>query len=350
MQYRRSRCHTYSGFWLGSEKMSSCDKSWTGKIEPNKRPKLTFEEQIKYLRDKKGIKFELVTEEEAIEFLKNNNYLFKIKAYGKNYSKYRNDYPDKSKIGKYCDLDFAYLIELSTIDMYLREKILKLSLNIEHYLKVQLLKDVTNNTEEDGYKTVENFLSGVRPDLEEIIIAKSSNSYCKELIYHRNKFSIWDMVEVLSFGDFIELYTYYYSFYPCSTKNMSNNLKSVQWLRNAAAHNNCIINHLGQEYCVDKINKSVLSSISKIPGLSQKTCLKKMSNRPVHDFIVTLYVFNKVVSSNGVKYHTMKEIKELFDDRLIKNKDYFKNNLLIKTNYDFVKKIIDYFFDLCNNI
>lgn len=336
---------------IGSEKMSSYKKVWLGKIErPYKKPKLSYEEQIAYLKEVKGIKFEIISEEKAIDFLKRNTYLFKVKSYAKNYSIYNETYHDKDKVGKYCDLDFAYLVELSTIDMYLREKIVKLALHIEHYLKVQLLRDVTENPNEDGYKTVKDFFEQIRPDLKRAIIEKSRNSYCQELISHRQEFSVWDIVEVLSFGDFIDLYSYYYSLNPCSTKNMSNNLKPVQWLRNAAAHNNCIINHLGQEYSVEKTNKTVLSSISKIPGLSAKMCSKKMSNRPVHDFVVTLYVFNKVVSSEGVKYHTMKELKELFDVRFVKNKHYFQNNLLITSNYIFVKKIIDYFFDLCNNM
>ena len=331
--------------------MCAFDRTWYAKIDNgHKKPKLNYEEQIEYLKEVKGIRFEIVSEEKAIDFLKNNTYLFKVKSYAKNYSIYNDTYPDKSKVGKYCDLDFAYLIELSTIDMYLREKIVKLALNIEHYLKVQLIKDVTENVNEDGYKTVSDFLLQIRPDLEQAIIDKSCNSYCQELISHRQEFSIWDIVEVLSFGDFIDLYSYYYALNPCSTKNMSNNLKPVQWLRNAAAHNNCIINHLGQEYSVDKINKTVLSSISKIPDLSAKMCSKKMSNRPIHDLVVTIYVFNKVVSSEGVKYHTMKELKELFDNRFIKNEHYFQNNLLITSNYIFVKKIVDYFFDLCNNM
>ncbi|MCM1508772.1 MAG: hypothetical protein NC177_16815 [Ruminococcus flavefaciens] len=130
---------------------------------------------------------------------------------------------------------------------------------------------------------------------------------------------------------------------------MKNHLKSVQWLRNAAAHNNCIINHLSGDHQVNTVNREVCNFISKIHGISTKTREKKMSNRPIHDFIVMLYVFNNVVSSEDIKYYTMKELKELFEGRFTRNKDYFKNNLLIMSNYEFVKKIIDFFFDLSYN-
>lgn len=56
-------------------------------------------------------------------------------------------------------MDFAYLQELSTLDMYLREIVLNFTLDIEHFLKVHLLKNISDNKDEDGYAIVEEFLS-----------------------------------------------------------------------------------------------------------------------------------------------------------------------------------------------
>ena len=47
--------------------------------------------------------------------------------------------------GLYISLDFAYLKELSTLDMYLREIILKMTIDIEHFLKVKMLNDLQKN-------------------------------------------------------------------------------------------------------------------------------------------------------------------------------------------------------------
>ena len=55
-------------------------------------------------------------------------------------------------------LDFAYLKELALMDTLLRDIILELSLIIEHILKFKLLKHLTNNNIENGYKIVEEFL------------------------------------------------------------------------------------------------------------------------------------------------------------------------------------------------
>ena len=108
-----------------------------------KREKLPIPGQIEHMK-KKGIKFEKMSEADASRFLQNNNYYFKLKAYCKNYGKNVN--------GEYQDLDFAYLVDLSTIDMHLRKFIIKVSLDVEHFLKVKLLRDFLLDGSEDGLK------------------------------------------------------------------------------------------------------------------------------------------------------------------------------------------------------
>ena len=62
------------------------DKTWTALVEtesantnPQKsRPKLTLDGQIAHMRDVKGIKFNVVNEERAAQFLSTNNYYFSL--------------------------------------------------------------------------------------------------------------------------------------------------------------------------------------------------------------------------------------------------------------------------------
>ncbi len=75
--------------------------------EQTKELKLTVEEQLQDMVDK-NIQFELYSKEDAIKFLKYNNYYFKLKSYAKNY----NINPHTKK---YYNLDFAYLVELSKL-------------------------------------------------------------------------------------------------------------------------------------------------------------------------------------------------------------------------------------------
>ena len=127
-----------------------------------KKIKLTVEEQIKDMVEK-NVKFEICTVQDAKSFLKYNNYYVKIKSYARNY----NFDPIKKK---YFNLDFAYLVELSKLDMYTRKIILELSLDVEHYLKVRLMNDLSNNSKEDGYNIVDLFLkyhSNAKADIQQ---------------------------------------------------------------------------------------------------------------------------------------------------------------------------------------
>ena len=89
-------------------------------------------------------------EHSALQYLTYNTYYFKIKSFAKSF-----EYNESKK--QYIHLDFEYLVELSKLDMYLREYIIKLSLDTEHFLKVKLINDLTNNDKEDGYNIISQF-------------------------------------------------------------------------------------------------------------------------------------------------------------------------------------------------
>lgn len=71
--------------------------------EPHDRkPILTIEQQIEHLKQK-GVAFELCSEEEAADYLRDKCNFFKLASYRKLFSKYEGGPRD----GRYVDLDFA---------------------------------------------------------------------------------------------------------------------------------------------------------------------------------------------------------------------------------------------------
>lgn len=127
--------------------------------------KYTIDEQIEHMKCK-GILFNLISEDDAKKYLITNTYYFKIKSFAKSFIYNPNT-------DKYINVDFEYLIELSKLDMYLRQFIIQLSLDTEHFLKVELINDLTNNPNENGYDIVnELFLN--YPYIKKILYIKSS--------------------------------------------------------------------------------------------------------------------------------------------------------------------------------
>lgn len=310
-----------------------------------RKPKLSIIQQIDHMRDKKGIQFNIITESEALEFLTHSNYYFKLKAFAKNYQKYTNC--KSEKYDHYMKLEFAYLKELSTLDAILRKTILKMVLDVEHFLKVQLIADVSEQDKEDGYAIVDKYLTKIKPYLKEEVISKSKNSYCHELIEkYKDNFAIWNIIEVLSFGDFIDLYELYYSHYD-NKYNLKGKLLPIKWLRNAAAHNNCLINNLIPPFSKEiEPNLLVMNTISKIKHMPRKTRMSKMKNPPIHDIVVLLDVYCTIIKSEKTLLHGLQELSDFVHIRCLKHKEYFVDNEVITSNYEFFVKVVDFYYKM----
>ena len=294
-----------------------------------------------------GVKFNIVTEEDAREFLLDSTYYFKLKAFQKNYNKKQN--------GDYINLEFAYLKDFSTVDMWFRKLVLSLALGVEHSMKVKLNADISNNPAEDGYSIVNEFLNAKEYSyIVKSIYAKVHSNYAGELIkkycsytYNPNSQTpyyfecpFWVFTEILSFGDFINFYNFYYEKY-----NFYNSLKPilfpVRCLRNAAAHNNCILNSLKKsDHGGFKVNNAVNSYVSKIQTItpiSRKNC---MATPALHDFAALLMAYTMVVKSKSAQIQTLKELKK-FMERWERNPEFYKSNMEITKTYNFFQKLID---------
>lgn len=245
------------------------------------KSKYSIDEQLKNLEDK-NVQFNIMSKEEAREYLQNNTYYFKLKSYEKSF-----EY-NVSK-NQYINLEFAYLVELSKLDMYLRELIIRISLHTEHFLKVKLIDDLTKNEKEDGYHVVRELFSKY-PFVVDHINQKKYNSACADLIHkYENNWAAWNLIEVLSFGDFIKLYELYYLLYPEQVNEVASDLIwPLKFIRNASAHNNCLLNTLRKPYVYthlyDKkrrtiiVNKRLVSLLSSVPTIAKNNRKKKITN------------------------------------------------------------------------
>ncbi len=325
--------------------------------EPNimeRKQKLDVISQVEHMKNK-GIKFNIEDENFAIEYLCNNTYYFKLKAYGKLYDKYNTG----DNKGQYLNLEFAYLRDLATIDSLLRKKILSIAIDVEHYLKVKLLQDF-NKSEEDGYDIIEAFKALNPEHFENEIKNKSYSRACKDLVEkYKSDFAIWNFVEIISFKDFQELYKLFYSRNKdlfCS-KNNKDNFKGeyfylinpVRLLRNAAAHNNCLLIDLVKTPDLSFDAEFKVSAFLGKKGIKNPSINKQMSKPIINDFCVLLYLYSQIAPIKA-QQHTFKELKHLFDTRIVKHKEFYKNNSILSSAYDFIKKVIEIFYKSSENV
>lgn len=303
------------------------------------KQKLTIPEQIQHMKSK-GISFDIIHEKEAEDYITNDTYFFKIKAYAKNYEKYEAG----NKKGNYINLDFACLKELSILDTHFRKFILHVTLNIEHSMKVELNRHFSNNPNELGYVIVHDFMKQYgNIELSMISKAKNKSSYIADLLAkYKDELALWNFIEMLTFGEFLLFYKYYFSVYE-KEKPMLNFLFPVKCLRNAAAHNNCLLNNLKQSKDYDfSFKKDLNTKVSKIEGIGRVTRTKKMKIPVIHDFAAIMFVFNDVVKSCDIKESIFNEAKMLTEN-FEKKLPFFKDNDVLISGIRFIEKILDNF-------
>ena len=319
------------------------------------KPILTSEQLVQHMVNK-GIKFTIINQDSAKKHLSEHNNYFKLTSYRKNYTKYTAG----QNVGKYENLEFAYLRELARLDTLIRHLLLEMALDIEHFLKVLLLKAVEDNivNGEDGYKIIEDFLfdcgntstfdraansSKRTNNFYKKITQNKNNPYCSGLTNkYADEMPVWAYVELMSFGDLKDLIEFYSVKTGWALPVDIQSIDRVRQLRNACAHGNAIINDLNS--VPGTPNKSIAPPfISKFvinAGVSKTSRDRKLSNPRINQIVHLLYVYDIIVTSKNTRTIRLNALKSLINTRMLENKDFFTKNSLLKSTYEFFEKVV----------
>ena len=298
----------------------------------DKKEKLNLNQQIADLKEK-GVRFEIMSEAQARNFLEYNTYYFKLKSYLKAF--------DNGSI------DFAYLKELSTLDYHFRKMIISMALDIEHLLKVKLMRDIMYDDLEDGHRIVRVFFK-YHPNIKDDLRKNARNSAVAGITPDDpDQMSVWNLTELLQFREFMELFYTYYT----QKGNPGDQLRtielctqSVRYLRNAAAHNACLLSTLKDED-LSAVNDAVYNAVDDLGLYSQKTLDKKMYCRTMHDFVSMIYLFCMLTRDDALsnmQRFTLTEMSNKFNDRFTYHKDYFRCSSFLASNHKFITKLINH--------
>jgi len=237
------------------------------------KEKKTAIQLIEEVFKRNGIEFNLISETEAIAYLEDRNYYYKFACYRKNFL--------RDKKNKYIDLDFQYLISLSKLDKDLRYILLQMTLEIEHFLKVKILKDVSYNNSVDGYAIVQDYIFSYNtkynnnPISIESLIARGKNKnsanhgiYTK-VTANQKYIAVWQLLEIIQMKELQYFFEYYFTRYRQSGLNVvayKSLIISTRYIRNAAAHNSpllvnlssCPINAFTEQ---NKVNQKYINTL-----------------------------------------------------------------------------------------
>lgn len=312
---------------------------------------MNISEMITDLKQK-NVKFNLITEEAAKDYLKYNNNYYNITSFKHNFQKYPS--PAGKYEGLYQNLDFAYLKDLAIIDYRVRLILFKIIINIEHYLKLQILNTIDTMKLENGYTIVNMYLENdfnntkFPKKVHNNILKKIDNEYYRKIFskYDVNidkkieNIPIWEFLEIITFGELVNFYDFYTKQYNLLEENKDVYiLKSIVKLRNAVAHNACILCELNKKDINYFASYKVIQYL-KDCNIGKTTRDNKLSNSRIRQITYTLYMFNRIVTSDGVKENTSNELNELFFGRIVLHSEYYSNNELLKSVYKYFKNII----------
>lgn len=305
------------------------------------RPMMNISEMVPYLKQK-NIKFLIISEGDAKTYLKYNNNYYNVTAYKNNFQKYPS--PAGKYEGLYQDLDFAYLKDMAIIDHRIRLLLFKMIIDIEHYLKIKILNTIEEIEDENGYRIVNLYLEKDFNDekfpkrVHNSIFKKVGNEYYQKIFskYDVDKdkelenIPIWEFLEIITLGELVNFYDFYTKEYNLVDENKDVYiLRDIVKLRNAVAHNTCVLSELNKKDNAYPASYKIVQYL-KDCNIGKVTRNNKLSNSRIRQITYTLYMFNEIVTSDGIKENVNKEINKLFFDRIILHKEHYNNNELLK--------------------
>lgn len=315
-------------------------------MSPTIKSKITFDDMIQHFKNK-NVSFNSISEAEAKEILQERTYFFKLKSYKNNF--------DRDKHGNFKKLDFGMLMDFSIIDMHLRTFVLNVSLSIEHTLKTKLLKIITDDPNEDGYKILLDFINHHNTKGRRGSTMTMDSLWGKAHIYanrgkgsdlykaYKNSESVWIMFEVITFGTLVEFAEFYKDTrshnIDIKLNNVITNLKYVKFLRNIAAHSSPLIINL-RNLKFFGAEPSVTKFLTTIPSYDSSKEQVFLKNRVIHHFVAMLFVFENLITSKGVRKNVYRELIEL-TKRCRRNSSFYVEPIYedLISKYIFIRKI-----------
>ncbi len=279
--------------------------------EPSK-PLLTVEQQIDHMKAK-GITFDLCTEADAAEHLRTKCQFFRAYAYRKAFPKY----VEGERNGQYIGLDFGHLKALSNLDRKLRDVLLAMALDVEHFAKVGLLA-AAENEGEGGHAIIRDYFAsltvGQRDHIKGELSRRRNDPYTGFVIRkYESDWPIWAFCEVVTFGTFIDLLKFCADRWGDKTlADFHYQLKNTKMVRNSGAHGACILNEIADTKLLSRPPATLVNAMTKY-GIPKRLRSKWLRSRRMTQICSLFYLYSVLVPSGSVRADRSRALVELFN-------------------------------------
>lgn len=306
---------------------------------------ITVDQQIAHMKAK-GITFELCSKEEAADYLADRTYFFKLYAYRTLFERRVGGKRD----GQYVNLDFGHLKRLASLDRTLRYTLLPMTLDVEHFARTRLIREVTEREDEDGYSVVSNYFASLNHD-DRRRRTSEINSFLKDAYSGDlarkyappNGMPLWVYLEMASFGTFVDLWLFCANRW--SDRSMLDGhyqLRQAKLVRNACAHSSNVINGFARASGNIEANADVMQAIAQT-GISHRVRTTKMGNPRLQQIATLLYLHAKTVLEGTSKARARKNIAYLSTQM----QDVLKvlsGNDAVRSSFGFLMALFDKWF------
>ena len=279
--------------------------------EAHPKPMLTVEQQIAHMKTK-GITFNLVSEGEAAAHLREKCQFFRVYAYRKLFPKHVGGPRD----GQYVGLDFGNLKELSNLDRKLRDALLPMTLDVEHFAKVRLLA-AAEDRGEDGYALIRDYLEAStdeqRNHLRIELKQRRNDPYAGAVVRkYQGDMPVWAFCEVVSFGTFTDLLRF------CAARWDDKKLrrdhyqyKDTRQVRNASAHGACILNDITSSDVPARPPAALVNAMNSY-GISRRLRTKWLSGRRMVQICSLAHIYAATVPEGSARSERKSQLSDLF--------------------------------------
>lgn len=275
-------------------------------------PETYIDGQIAKLKEQ-GVTFGICAEAEARDYLAEKCPPCKTCSYARLF----DTYSEGESEGKYIELDFGQLRYLADIDQRLREILLNMTLDVEHFCKTKLMT-MCAVTEEEGRAIISQYmgsLDGERRQRIESELARHDGHSCGGTSDGNNgDVTLWAFLDAVSFGTLLGI-VHYCGKYRIGSQKIADYsaLHAVKTLRNTCAHGSCILAETYPRADGKRVAPHEVSNAVAAVGVSRRLRRRWLQTAPVAQIASTLCLYAEMVPKGGTRTKRIRELQHLLD-------------------------------------